>query len=489
MIINTLMLPEILIASLSCFILLWDVFISRKYRITSYIFTQLGLIGIIVSICYNFKNLYITDKNIYFFNNSLTINCQINFFKLIISSFMLMIFIYTKDYIKSKNYFFGEYFVLSLLSMLGMIIVISSSNFLNFYLGVEMFSLPIYALVGLESKEINIEASIKYFIIGAVFSGILLYGLSLIYGASGNLNFQVINSFIQTQHVTILFKVGAILVLVAIFFKLNLVPMHMWVPDIYQGAPIPVTMLLATLPKIATVVIFSRIINEVFIKLFNDYWQILLIFISVLSLIIGNIGAILQTNIKRLLAYSAIGHAGFILLGFVTNSTAGRTAANFYVVLYALMAIGLFGVMAMFSKADLEFDEIKDFRGFGKQHPWLGGMLLIILFSMIGFPLTIGFYAKLLIIKSLIDANLILVAIVAVLLSVISLFYYLRIIKAMYFVENVTENSDYNINNFKIFKLKTTWPAVLSLSINGILALGLGVFPVFINSILIYFEL
>ncbi|MGD0466705.1 MAG: NADH-quinone oxidoreductase subunit N [Gammaproteobacteria bacterium] len=442
MIINTLMLPEILIASLSCFILLWDVFISRKYRITSYIFTQLGLIGIIVSICYNFKNLYITDKNIYFFNNSLTINCQINFFKLIISSFMLMIFIY-----------------------------------------------PIYALVGLESKEINIEASIKYFIIGAVFSGILLYGLSLIYGASGNLNFQVINSFIQTQHVTILFKVGAILVLVAIFFKLNLVPMHMWVPDIYQGAPIPVTMLLATLPKIATVVIFSRIINEVFIKLFNDYWQILLIFISVLSLIIGNIGAILQTNIKRLLAYSAIGHAGFILLGFVTNSTAGRTAANFYVVLYALMAIGLFGVMAMFSKADLEFDEIKDFRGFGKQHPWLGGMLLIILFSMIGFPLTIGFYAKLLIIKSLIDANLILVAIVAVLLSVISLFYYLRIIKAMYFVENVTENSDYNINNFKIFKLKTTWPAVLSLSINGILALGLGVFPVFINSILIYFEL
>ena len=153
------------------------------------------------------------------------------------------------------------------------------------------------------------------------------------------------------------------------------------------------------------------------------------------------------------------------------------------------MAIGLFGVMAMFSKADLEFDEIKDFRGLGKQHPWLGGMLLIILFSMIGFPLTIGFYAKLLIIKSLIDANLILVAIVAVLLSVISLFYYLRIIKAMYFVENVTENSDYNINNFKIFKLKTTWPAVLSLSINGILALGLGIFPVFINSILIYFEL
>ena len=489
MIINKLILPEILIASLACFILLWDAFISRKYRITSYIFTQLGLIGIICSICYNFKSLHVAEKNIYLFNNSLILNYQINFFKLIISSFMLMIFVYTKDYIKSKNYFFGEYFVLSLFSMLGMLVVVSSSSFLNFYLGIEMFSLPIYALVGLESKEINIEASIKYFVIGAMFSGILLYGLSLIYGASGNLNFQEVNNFIQTQNITVLFKVGTILVLIAIFFKLNLVPMHMWVPDIYQGAPIPVTMLLATLPKIATVVIFSRIVNEVFPKLINDYWQILLIFISILSLVIGNIGAILQTNIKRLLAYSAIGHAGFILLGFVTNSPSGRAAANFYVVLYALMLIGLFGAMAMFSKDGLEFDEIKDFRGLGKQHPWLGCMLLLLFFSMVGVPPTIGFYAKFFIIKSLIDANLIWVAIVTLLLSVISLFYYLRIIKAMYFVENFTENSEYNINNYKILKLKTTWPAVLSLSMNGTLALGLGFLPVFINSVLIYFEL
>ena len=489
MIINKLILPEILIVSLACFILLWDLCIARKYRITSYIFTQLGLALIICSICYNFKNLQTSEKNIYLFNNSIVLNYQINFFKLIISSFMLMIFIYTKDYIKSKNYFFGEYFVLSLLSMLGMLVVISSCNFLNFYLGVEMFSLPIYALVGLESKKVNIEASIKYFIIGTIFSGILLYGLSLIYGACGNLNFHEINNFIQTQHVTMLFKTGTILVLIAIFFKLNLVPMHMWAPDIYQGAPIAVTMLLATLPKIATVVIFSRILAESFPKLINEYWQVLLIAIAFLSLIIGNIGAMLQTNIKRLLAYSAIGHMGFILLGFVSNSLDGRLASNFYVVLYALMIIGLFGIIAMFSKVELEFDEIKDFSGLGKRHPWLAGMLLIILLSMVGIPPTVGFYAKFLIIKSLINADLILVAIMAVLLSSISLFYYLRIIKAMYFAENSLENNDYSVNNYRNLKLTTTWPAVLSISINGILALGLGVFPIFINGILVYFEL
>ena len=197
----------------------------------------------------------------------------------------------------------------------------------------------------------------------------------------------------------------------------------------------------------------------------------------------------LQTNIKRLLAYSAIGHMGFILLGFVSNSLDGRLASNFYVVLYALMIIGLFGIIAMFSKVELEFDEIKDFSGLGKRHPWLAGMLLIILLSMVGIPPTVGFYAKFLIIKSLINADLILVAIMAVLLSSISLFYYLRIIKAMYFAENSLENNDYSVNNYRNLKLTTTWPAVLSISINGILALGLGVFPIFINGILVYFEL
>jgi len=264
----------------------------------------------------------------------------------------------------------------------------------------------------------------------------------------------------------------------------------MWAPDLYQGASTPVTMLIASLPKITMVLVLSRIINEVFLKLFlfNEHWQILLIIVSVLSLLIGNVGAMLQTNIKRLLAYSAIGQAGFILLGFAANSIMGRIAANFYVVVYTLIIIGLLGIVTIFSKIDLE--EIQDFRGLGKKHPWLGGVLLILLLSMVGIPPTIGFYSKFLIIKSLINANLIWVAIVALLLSVVSLFYCLRIIKIMYFIDDNQDHAlndlDYRNSKFRITTTVST-PLAIVLSINGILALGLGIFPVFINSILIYF--
>jgi NADH-quinone oxidoreductase subunit N len=474
--INKLMLPEILIASLASLILLWDVFVFRKVRITSYWLTQLGLLFVIASICNNFKYL---AQNIYLFNNSLILNYQINFFKLIIVGFMLVILFYAKAYIKHKNCFCGEYFVLSLLSVFGMMILIGGSHFLNFYLGLEMFSLPIYGIMTLESKQANLEATVKYFVISAVFSGVLLYGLSLIYGATGTLSFQEINNFINTQHLTVLFNIGVLLVFVSILFKLNLVPFHMWAPDVYEGAPTPVVMLIATLPKIITVMIFGRIINEVFPGLINKYWQYLLIFIAILSLIIGNIGAIFQTNIKRLLAYSAIAHAGFILLGFIANTEAGRAAANFYAVSYALMFIGMFGFIILFSKNNFELEDIKNFSGINVAHPWLSGILLILLLSLFGIPPTLGFYAKFLIIKSLINVNLISLSVAALIFSLIGLFYYLRIIKNMFFIND-------NSNNLNI-KLSNSCVLVLVLSVNGLLALGLGLFPGFINNILKYF--
>jgi len=491
-ILNKLILPEMLIAGFACFILLTDVFISQRYRIVTYVLTQFSLLVVIFSIYGNFKNLLnvqnFQEENIFLIDNGFILNLQINFLKLIIACFMFIIFVYAKDYLKSKNYFCGEYFVLNLLSMLGVMMLISSRHFFNFYFGIEMFSLPIYALIALESQPANLEASLKYFILGAIFSGILLYGLSLIYGASGSLDFKSIVNFIETQHISMLFNVGVTLVLIGIFFKLNLVPVHMWAPDTYQGAPTVVTMLIATLPKIAMISIFSHLLYDVFPKYINYNWQILLITVSILSMFIGNIGAVLQNNIKRLLAYSAIGHTGFMVLGLAVNSSLGKTAANFYVVLYALMAVGVFGIIVIFSKNNMDFDNIKDFSGLSKKHPWLSGMLLILLLSMVGIPPTAGFYAKFLIIKALIDVNLMWVAVVALLLSVVSLFYYLKIIKAMYFVDIMDITND-SYNNTTYSKQKINWSSMAVLSVNGIVVLGLGVFPVFINSILMYFKI
>lgn len=481
--INKLMLPEILTAALAGFILLWDAFIMRKLRITSYWLSQLGLIVIIGSICYNFKYL---AQNIYLFNNSILLNFHINFFKLIISIFMLVILIYAKHYIKAKNYFCGEYFVLSLITMFGMMILISSANFLNFYLGLETISLPIYGLISLESKHNNLEAAVKYFVVNAIFSGVLLYGLSLIYGATGTLDFNDINNFIQTQHLTLLFNVGLLLLIIAILFKLNIVPLHMWVIDVFQGSASPVGMLIATLPKIVTVVILGRMVKEIFFDLISNHWQLLLIAAALLSLIIGNIGAILQDNIKRLLAYSAIGHSGFILLGFVTNISTGIAAANFYTVSYTLMTIGLFSLILIFSSAGFELDDIYKLRILYHKHPWLSAMMLLLLWSLAGIPPSLGFYSKFLIIKALIATNLTWLAIVALVFSVIGLFYYIRIIKAIFFIETTDEliiNTNYNLN----LSANHCWLMILMLSVNGLAAIGLGIFPIFVSHMLYCF--
>ena len=476
--INKLILPEILVAWLACLVLLIDLFISNKNKIITYLFTQLGLLTVIFTIYSNFQNLLnlplTQEEQLLLINNGFILNARINLFKLIIASLMFLIFIYAKDYFKFKKYFSGEYFVLNLLSMLGFMILISSRNFFNFYFAVEMFSMPIYALIALESKPDNMEASLKYFILSAIFSGIFLYGLSLIYGATGSLDFQSIINFIATQHISMLFHVGIMLIFIGIFFKLNLSPFHMWSPDVYQGSTIIVTMLIATLPKIALVSVFSCLLMEVLPKYINYHWQVLLIIIAILSMLIGNIGAILQNNIKRLLAYSAIGHAGFIILGLAANNHQGAIAADFYVVLYAFMMVGIFGSIVIFNNKNIEFDNINNFSGLAKQHPWIAGMLLILLLSMAGVPPTAGFYAKFLIIKALITADLIWVAVVGLLFSVISLFYYLKIIKHMYFVDATQQQLQLKFS----IKTKFNCSSIIALSTDAILILLLTViFP------------
>ncbi len=476
--INKLILPEILVAGLACLVLLIDLFISNKNKIITYLFTQLGLLTVIFTIYSNFQNLLnlplTQEEQLLLINNGFILNARINLFKLIIASLMFLIFIYAKDYFKFKKYFSGEYFVLNLLSMLGFMILISSRNFFNFYFAVEMFSMPIYALIALESKPDNMEASLKYFILSAIFSGIFLYGLSLVYGATGSLDFQSIINFIATQHISMLFHVGIMLIFIGIFFKLNLSPFHMWSPDVYQGSTIIVTMLIATLPKIALVSVFSYLLMEVLPKYINYHWQVLLIIIAILSMLIGNIGAILQNNIKRLLAYSAIGHAGFIILGLAANNHQGAIAADFYVVLYAFMMVGIFGSIVIFNNKNIEFDNINNFSGLAKQHPWIAGMLLILLLSMAGVPPTAGFYAKFLIIKALITADLIWVAVVGLLFSVISLFYYLKIIKHMYFVDATQQQLQLKFS----IKTKFNCSSIIALSTDAIFILLLTIiFP------------
>jgi len=487
-IVNKLMLPEILIAGLACFILLIDLIVSKKHKFITYLLTQIGLLVVMMVIYKNFSNLCnlqtYQEENIFLINNGFTLNTKINFMKLIFLSLVFIIFIYMNDYFKTRNQFNGEYLVLNLLSMLGAMLLVSSNNFFNFYFAIEMLSLPIYALIAMDAKNINLEASIKYFILSAVFSGILLYGLSLVYGASGSLDFKSTINFIDTQHISMLFNVGVMLVFIGIFFKLSLAPFHLWIPDVYQGAGTTVVMLISSLPKIAMVSIFSSFLAEVFSKYINYNWQTFLIVISILSMLIGNFGAILQSNFKRLLGYSAIGHAGFILLGLAANNVAGVTAANFYVILYAFMIIGILGVIAIFSNNQIEFDDIRYFSGLSKKHPWISGMLLILLLSMSGIPPTAGFYAKFLIIKALIGANLVWVAVVALLLSLISLFYYLKIVKTMYFFNNdfLSDNQDnYAGVPVPTLHLKSNYSSIIVLSINSICILSVGIYPLLID--------
>jgi NADH-quinone oxidoreductase subunit N len=346
-----------------------------------------------------------------------------------------------------------------------------------------MLSLPIYGLIALGNKQYHLEAALKYFILSAIFSGILLYGLSLLYGATGSLDFKSIINFIALGNINNLFKVGMILLFIGLFFKLNLVPFHLWVPDVYQGAVPTIGMLIATIPKITTIAILGYLLQEVFNKYVNYNWQNLLIAISLSSIIIGNLGAILQNNLKRLLGYAAVAHSGFMLLGLATNQKSGMFAANLYVIVYSFMVIGIFGTVAIFANniKDGQFVKIDDFAGLANQHPWFAGILLIILLSMAGVPPTVGFYVKFLIIKELIAAKLTWVAIVSLLLSLMAWFYYLKIIKSMYFIQPdlgaINKQHNISISNFSMGII----------TMNAILILATSILPIVTNYNYIHF--
>jgi NADH-quinone oxidoreductase subunit N len=387
--------------------------------------------------------------------------------------------VYSRQYATDRqmlsSHLGGEFYVLALFSLLGQMVMISANNFLIIYLGLELMSLSLYALVALRrDSAVSTEAAMKYFVLGALASGFLLYGISMLYGATGSLDLNEVAKTIASGTVNKPVLVfGLVFVVAGLAFKLGAVPFHMWVPDVYQGAPTAVTLLLGGAPKIATFAIVIRILVEGLPSLSID-WQQMLTILAVLSMAIGNITAIAQTNIKRMLAYSTISQMGFILLGLLSgivtgtdgSTTNGYSAAMFYTITYVMTTLGIFGVIMLLSRSGFEAENIDDFKGLSQRSPWFALITLLLMFSLAGVPPVVGFYGKLSVLQAVLSTGQVWLSIVAVFFSLIGAYYYLRIVKVMYFDEPVDTN-----------KVVASKDMTIALSVNGAAVLLLGLVP------------
>ena len=457
-----ILLPEIFVLAAACLILLVDSFLKDKWRNVSFYLTQISLlIALLLTL-----DLPL-NETLYAFQNSFILDAMSVILKCASYIIIAGVFFYARPYLTELGLHKGEFYVLGLFALLGMMVLISANNLLILYLGLELLSLSLYALVAFnrDSSQAS-EAALKYFVLGAIASAMLLYGISILYGISGTLDIPMLAESIANtsfDRLVLLFALSFIVVGVA--FKLGAVPFHIWVPDVYQGAPTAVTLFIGSAPKIAAYAMAMRLLVGSLGELQHD-WQGMLIVLAVLSLGLGNIVAIAQSNIKRMLAYSTISHIGFILLGILSGSAAGYSAAMFYTIVYALMTMGAFGAVIILSRAGVDAERLDDYKGLNDKHPWFAFMMLIFMFSMAGVPPLVGFQAKLAVLRTLVQAELVWLAIVAVLFSVIGAFYYLRIIKLMYF-----DQAESDISIDKGWDIKTV------LSLNGLLVLGLGIMP------------
>jgi len=338
------------------------------------------------------------------------------------------------------------------------------------YLGLEILSLSLYTLIAIaRDRSVAVEAALKYFVLGAIASGLLLYGISMVYGISGSIVISEIATFASNSSIdsreTLILNFGLVFLVIGVAFKLGAVPFHMWVPDVYEGAPTSVTMFLSSVPKIAALAMLVRILIDGLGSM-HDYWADLFIALSLLSIALGSVVALMQTNIKRMLAYSTISHVGFIMLGFVTGEVSGYGAATFYVLVYVLMSLAAFGVVILLNRSGYEADKISDYKGLSKQSPWFALVMLVVMLSMAGVPPFIGFYSKFFILQQVVSSGFVTIAIIAVVFAVISAYYYLQIIKSMYFDDSESEAV-----------INAPMDMKLILSINGVLILVIGLFP------------
>jgi len=491
------LLPEILLLTMACIILAIDAYLPKNLRNLTYQLSQGTLIGTALLLLATAPEQRVLAMNDMFVNDPMSA-----VLKLFILLIVFIAFIYSQDYLRDRKLFKGEYFVLGLFAALGMMIMVSAHSLLTVYLGLELLSLSLYTMVAMhrESHKAS-EAAMKYFILGALASGMLLYGMSMLYGITGTLDLTelaqtirqiaddhtvlaaltqslsdihndnitvivigqhinenaansttltaiaqilaensdntvalaAINPIIDQslqQYTVLLF--GLVFIIVGLAFKLGAVPFHLWIPDIYQGAPTAVTLFIASAPKIAAFAMLMRLLVDGMQNLHAD-WQDMLILLSILSMAIGNIIAIAQTNIKRMLAYSTIAHVGYLMLGIIAGTQAGYAASMFYVVVYALMTLGGFGMIILLSRAGFEAERLEDFKGLNERNSWYAALMLILMLSMAGVPPMVGFWAKWSVLAQVIQAGFVWLAVVAVIFAIIGAFYYLRVIKLMYF--------------------------------------------------------
>jgi NADH-quinone oxidoreductase subunit N len=466
--------PEALLLLLACAVALVDLYVTDPKRRLTFWLAQASLAAV-AALHWIF---YDGGATIYGMQRMMVGDPMGHLLAFFATLAVMVTIAYAQPYIASREMLKGEFFTLSMFVLLGISVMCSANNFLVVYLGLELMSLSLYALVALRRDHgVSTEAAMKYFVLGALASGFLLYGLSMMYGATRSLEINEVFNAISTGRIngTVL-TFGVVFIVAGLAFKLGVVPFHMWVPDVYQGAPTAVTLLIGGAPKLAAFAITIRLLVEGMLGLAVD-WQQMLMVLAVSSLVIGNLAAIAQTNFKRMLAYSTISQMGFMLLAMTAGVVSGNTlsagnaysSAMFYVVSYVITTLGTFGLIMFLSRAGFESEEISDLAGLAKRAPWLAGIMTLFMFSLAGVPPMVGFYAKLSILQALITTNLtayIVLAVIAVMLSLVGAFYYLRVVKVMYF-DPPTDASQ---------PLQSGGISAL-LALNGVAVLGFGLLP------------
>ena len=445
-------LPEIFISLTIMFLLILGVFKKNSSNIIHY----LSIVCLLITGILIINNPSGTQVTL--FSGSFIIDNLSSFMKILTILGGASILLMSKKFLKISKIFLIEYPILILSSILGMLVMISSNDLMVFYIGLELQSLALYVLASFNRDQLkSSESGLKYFVLSALSSGLLLYGCSLIYGFSGSTNFDIISNTVNSNHYGLTF--GIVFILVGLSFKISAVPFHMWAPDVYEGSPTPVTLFFSVVPKIAALTVFIRFLYVPFINMM-DQWQPIIIFLSIASMIFGAIAAIGQKNLKRLIAYSSIGHIGYALAGLSVGTNEGLQSSIVYISIYIVMNLGFFSCLLMMKKNDLYFETIEDLSGLSKNHPILSLCFLIVLFSLAGIPPLAGFFAKFYIFKSVIEQSMYFLAIVGLLSTVIAAFYYLRIIKVIYFDE---QREKYDTDHSNWLKVSLTLSTLLIL--------------------------
>jgi NADH-quinone oxidoreductase subunit N len=464
--------PENFLLLMSFLVLFVDLIFGATHRWMTAMLTVVTLLG-----CAAITLVTSDGQTTLTFSNMFVDDLLSDFLKLVTYLAVIMMLIYGRQYLADRGLDKGEFYLLVLYATLGMMVMISAASFLTMYLGLELMSLSLYGLVAIDRESRRgTEAAMKYFVLGALASGMLLYGMSMIYGATGSLELgSVAQAMYQGHSEKTVLVFGLVFVVAGVAFKLGMVPFHMWIPDVYHGAPTAVTMFIGSAPKLAAFAMALRLLVYGLFALAVD-WQKMLLIMAVLSIGLGNLAAIAQTNIKRMLAYSAISHMGYMVLGLMSGLVGGQldpfTAVNayssalYYTVAYVLMSLGAFGMVLLLSRAGYEAENLEDFKGLNKRSPWFAAMMLIMMFSMAGIPFFVGFFAKFAVLLAAIKAGYTAVAVIAVMFSLIGAFYYLRVVKLMYFdtpVDSAPITAGLDLR--------------VLLSLNGLAVAGFGLFP------------